>query len=174
LLKEARTVIDAAKAELTRAEEAGPAYLLLLEATLLYRTGQAPAAWSLSEQLLASAPAAEPEVSAKAYFLRGLLATERADTARLREVIASLEHASRPELRADHAELRGYLALAERDWEAAVQAFDTAAELRRVSLDYPSMARALTKAGEAAERNGRQQVAAVFYLRAGRSALQLG
>jgi tetratricopeptide (TPR) repeat protein len=173
LLKEAHAVVDAAKAELTRAGQTVPAYLLLLEATLLYRTGQATAAWSLSEQLLASTPAAEPEVIAKTYFLRGLLASERADTARLREAIASLEHTSRPELQADHAELRGYLALAERDWEAAVQAFDIAAELRRVSLDYPSMARVLAKAGEASERGGRQQVAAVFYLRAGRSALQL-
>jgi tetratricopeptide (TPR) repeat protein len=173
LLQEAYTVVDAAKAELTRAGQTVPAYLLLLEVTLLYRTGQATAAWSLSEQLLASVPAAEPEVIAKTYFLRGLLATERTDTAHLREAIASLEHTSRPELRADHAELRGYLALAERDWEAAVQAFDIAAELRRVSLDYPSMARALAKAGEASERGGRQQVAAVFYLRAGRSALQL-
>jgi hypothetical protein len=58
--------------------------------------------------------------------------------------------------------------------EVAVQAFDTAAELRRVSLDYLSMARALAKAGEAAERNGLQQVAAVYYLPAGRSAFQLG
>jgi tetratricopeptide (TPR) repeat protein len=174
LLEEARAVVDAAKAELTWTGQAVPAYLLLLEATLLYRTGQTPAAWSLSEQILAGAPAAAPEVIAKAYFLRGLLATERADSAHLREAIAALEHASNPELRADYAELRGYLALAERNWEVAVQAFDTAAELRRVSLDYASMARALAKAGEAAERNGRQQMAAIFYLRAGRSALQLG
>jgi tetratricopeptide (TPR) repeat protein len=133
-----------------------------------------PVAWSLSEQILASAPAAEPAVIAKAHFLRSLIATERADTARLREAMTVLEHASSPEPRADHAELRGYLALAERKWAVAVQAFDTAAELRRMSLDYSSMARALAKAGEAAERNGSQQVAAVYYLHAGRSALQLG
>lgn len=174
LLEEARAVVDAAKAELAWAGQAVPAYLLLLEATLLYRTGQMSAAWSLSEHILASAPTAMPEVIAKTYFLRGLVATERADTAHLRESMAALEHASSPELRADHAELCGYLALAEHDWEAAVQAFDTAAELRRESLDYASMARALAKAGEAAERNGHQQAAAVFYLRAGRSALQLG
>jgi hypothetical protein len=35
------------------------------------------------------------------------------------------------------------------------------------------MARVLAKAGVAAERSGRPQVAAVFYLRAGRSAFQL-
>jgi Tetratricopeptide repeat len=173
-LEEARAAVDAAKVELAWGRQAVPAYLLLLEATLLYRTRETSAAWSLSEQILASAPTAEPEVIAKAHFLRGLMAAERADTARLREAMAALEPASSPELRADHAELRGYLALAERDWEGAVQAFDAAAELRRMSLDYARMARALAKAGEAAERNGRQQVGAVFYLRAGRSAFQLG
>jgi tetratricopeptide (TPR) repeat protein len=174
LLEEARAAVDAAKVELTWGEHAVPAYLLLLEATLRYRTRETPAAWSLSEQILASAPEAEPEVIARAHFLRGLMATERADTARLREAMAALEHASNPELRADHAELRGHLALAGRDLEVAMQAFDSAAELRRMSLDYSSMARALAKAGEAAERNGRQQVAAVYYLRAGRSVFQLG
>jgi tetratricopeptide (TPR) repeat protein len=174
LLEEARAAVDAAKVELTWGGQAVPAYLLLLEATLLYRKRETPAAWSLSEKILASAPAAEPEVIAKAHFLRGLMATERADTVRLREAMAALEHASSPELRADHAELRGHLALTERDWEVAVQAFATAAELRRMFVDSSSMARALAKAGEAAERNGRPQVAAVYYLRAGRSAFQLG
>jgi uncharacterized protein HemY len=78
------------------------------------------------------------------------------------------------ELRADHAELRGYLAIAEHNWPAAVQAFNTAASLRRESLDYVSMGRALALAGAAAERSGQQRLAAVFYLRAGRSAAQLG
>jgi tetratricopeptide (TPR) repeat protein len=173
-LEEARSTVDAAKVELVRGGQVVPAYLSLLEATLLYRTGEMSAAWSLSEHILASAPAAEPEVIAKAHFLRGLMAAERADTARLREAMAALEPASSPELRADHAELRGSLALAERDLAVAVQAFDTAAELRRMSFDYASMARALAKAGDAAERNGHPQVAAVYYLRAGRSALQLG
>jgi tetratricopeptide (TPR) repeat protein len=174
LLEEARAAVDAAKVELAWGGQAVPAYLLLLEATLLYRTRETSAAWSLSGEILASAPTAEPEVIAKVHFLRGLMAAEHADTARLRESMVALEPASSPELRADHAELRGHLALTERDWEGAVQAFDTAAELRRMSLDYASMARALAKAGEAAEQNGRQQVAAVYYLRAGRSAFQLG
>lgn len=78
------------------------------------------------------------------------------------------------ELRADHAELRGYLAMAEHNWPAAAQAFDAAASLRRESLDYISMGRALALAGDASERSGHQRLAAVFYLRAGRSASQLG
>jgi tetratricopeptide (TPR) repeat protein len=173
-LEEAQAAVGAAKAEFAWGGQAVPAYLLLLEATLLYRTKETTAAWRVSEQILAQAPATELEAIAKTHFLRGLVATEHADTPRLREAIAALKHAGSPELQADHAELRGHLALAERNWEVAVLAFDTAAELRRMSLDYSSMARALAKAGEAAEQNGHQQVAAVYYLRAGRSAFQLG
>ena len=54
-LEEARAVVDDAKAELSRAEQEVPAHLLLLEATVLYRTGQTAAAWDISEQLLAGA-----------------------------------------------------------------------------------------------------------------------
>jgi tetratricopeptide (TPR) repeat protein len=173
-LEEARAVVDDAKAELSWAEQAVPARLMLLEATVLYRTGQMAAAWDISEQLLAGTVEAEAGVMAKAQFLRGLMAAERGDEERLREAIAVLEKANDPALRADHAELRGYLAMAESHWEAAVQAFDATAELRRESLDYISMMRALARAGEASERHGRQRAAAVYYLRAGRSASQLG
>ena len=173
-LEEAGTVVDDARAELSRAAQAVPAHLLLLEATVLYRTGQTAAAWDMNEQLLARAAETESDIIARAQFLRGLLAAERRDTARLREAVTALETADHVELRADHAELRGYLAMAEHNWPAAVQAFDTAAALRRESLDYISMGRALALAGDAAERSGQQRTAAVFYLRAGRSAAQLG
>jgi tetratricopeptide (TPR) repeat protein len=173
-LEEARAVVDDAKAELARAEQAVPAHLLLLEATTMYRTGQMAAAWDISEQLLAGATEAESGVIAKTQFLRGLLAAERGDEEHLRESIAAIEKANDPALRADHAELRGYLAMAERHWEEAVQAFDTTAALRRESLDYVSMTRALARAGDASERRGHQRAAAVYYLRAGRSASQLG
>jgi tetratricopeptide (TPR) repeat protein len=174
LLEEARAVVDNATAELSRAQQVVPAHLLLLEATVLYRTGQMAAAWDISEQLLAGAAGAESGVMAKVQFLRGLMAAERGDEGRLRESIAAIEKANDPALRADHAELRGYLARAERHWEAAVQAFDATAELRREVLDYISMTRALARAGEASEQSGRQRAAAVYYLRAGRSAAQLG
>ena len=173
-LEEARAAVDDAKAELARAEQGVPAHLLLLEATVLYRTGQMAAAWDINEQLLAGAAEAESGGMTNAQFLRGLLAAERGDEERLRESIVAIEKANDPALRADHAELRGYLAMAERHWDEAVQAFDTTAELRRDSLDYISMIRALAKAGDASERRGRQRAAAVYYLRAGRSAAQLG
>jgi tetratricopeptide (TPR) repeat protein len=173
-LEEAGAVVDDARAELSRAAQVVPAHLLLLAATILYRTGQTAAAWDVSEELLARAAEMEPEVIARAQFLRGLLAVERRDTARLREAVTAIETADHLELRTDHVELRGYLALAEHNWPAAVQAFDAAAALRRESLDYVSMGRALALAGDASERSGQQRVAAVFYLRAGRSAAQLG
>jgi hypothetical protein len=161
-------------AELSQAAQAVPAHLLLLEVTVLYRTGRTAAAWDMNEQLLARAAETEPAIIARGQFLRGLLAAERGDTARLREAMTALATAEHVELRADHAELRGYLALAEHNWPAAVLAFDTAAALRRESLDYISMGRALALAGDAAQRSGQQRLAAVFYLRAGRSAAQLG
>jgi tetratricopeptide (TPR) repeat protein len=174
-LEEARTVVDDAKAELSRADQAVPAHLLLLEATILYRAGQTAVAWDISERLLAgAAETTESRVMARTQFLRGLMAAERGDQERLQASLAALEQANHPELRADHAELRGHLAMAERHWEMAVQAFDAAAALRRESLDYASMMRALAGAGEASERSGSLRAAAVFYLRAGRSAAQLG
>jgi tetratricopeptide (TPR) repeat protein len=172
--EEARAVVDDAKAELSRAEQVLPAHLLLLEATILYRTGQPAAAWDISEQLLARAAEADSGVMARTQFLRGLMAAEVGDGRRLRESIAALETANDPALRADHTELRGYLAMTEGHWEAAVQAFDATAALRRESFDYVSMTRALARAGDASERAGQQQAAAVYYLRAGRSASQLG
>lgn len=175
-LSEAHTVVDDARAELARAHQAVPVFLALLEATLLYRSGQTSSAWRLSDQILTRAPV-DSAVIARTQFLRGLMAAERADTARLREAVAAMgvvEDTSRIELRADRDELRGYLALAERQWGIAVQAFDAAAEHRRASLDYAGMVRALAKAGEAAERSGRQQAAGVFYWRAGRSAALQG
>ena len=114
-------MVDDAKAELSRAEQEVPAHLLLLEATVLYRTGQTAAAWDISEQLLAGAAEAGSGVMAKAQFLRGLMAAERGDEGRLRESIAAIEKANDPALRVDHAELRGYLAMAERHEEAAVR-----------------------------------------------------
>jgi tetratricopeptide (TPR) repeat protein len=174
LLEEAQAVVDAAKVELTWGGKRFRRICCCWKQPSYTALGRCQLPGASASKSSPALPAAEPAVIAKAHFLRSLMATERADTARLREAMTALEHASSPELRADHAELRGYLALAERNWAVAVQAFDTAAELRRMSLDYSSMARALAKAGEAAERNGRQQVAAVYYLHAGRSALQLG
>jgi tetratricopeptide (TPR) repeat protein len=173
-VEEAQAVVNDAKAELSRAGQAAPAHLLLLEATILYRVGQTAAAWDISEQILAGTAEVASGVMAKTQFLRGLMAAERGDKARLQEAVAAIEQANHPDLRADHAELRGYLAMTEGHWEAAVQGFDAAAELRREFLDYASMIRALAMAGEASERGERQRAAAVFYLRAGRSASQLG
>jgi tetratricopeptide (TPR) repeat protein len=175
-LSEAHTVVDAAKAEFARANQAVPVSLSLLEATLLYRSGQTAAAWRLSDQILTRAPA-DAAVIARAQFLRGLMAAARTDTARLREAVAAMDAVattSRLELRADRDELRGYLALAEGQWGIAVQAFDAAAGHRRTSLDYAGMVRALAKAGDAAARRRDPRTAGVFYLRAGRSAALQG
>ena len=93
---------------------------------------------------------------------------------RLHTAIAALGQPDHPQLRADHQELVGLLALAEHNWDAAIEAFDGAAKLRREALDYRAMVRVLALAGKASEEAGREKEASIRYLRAGRSAVLQG
>ena len=76
--------------------------------------------------------------------------------------------------RADLAELSGRLARAEGHGEAAIEAFDQTASLRREDHDYGEMSQALALAADACEQAGKPARAATRYLRAGRSAAQQG
>ena len=62
----------------------------------------------------------------------------------------------------------------ERRWNEAVLAYDEAADLRRLMLDYRGMVKVLARAGEANERAGRLVPASRRYLRAGQSAALQG
>ena len=148
-------------------------WLQLLEATLLFYTGQVTDAWDISEQLLANVGGTEPGVLARLHFLRGLIAAERGDQQQLRTSLAALETADSGALDVDRAELRGRLEIAERNWGAAVEAFVTAAALQQEALDYPNMVRALAMAGEASIQMGNLREASLFFFRAGRSAARL-
>ncbi|WP_143302297.1 hypothetical protein [Candidatus Entotheonella palauensis] len=172
-MEEARAAVDGAKAELARSSQAIPADLQLLDATLLFHAGQVSAAWELSEHALAKAAEVEPDVLARLHFLRGLIAAEQGDQAQLRTSLAALEAADSGALEVDQAELRGRLEMAERNWGAAVAAFVKAAALQQEALDYPNMARALAMAGEASVQMGELREAAIFFFRAGRSAVRL-
>jgi hypothetical protein len=77
-------------------------------------------------------------------------------------------------LLADREELVGHLAMAEQKWGAAIEAFDLSAKLRREALDYRGMVNVLALAGSASEKAERTGEAAIFYLRAGRSAALQG
>lgn len=170
---EADRLLQRAKAELGRAGQAEPLELRLLEATILYRQQRYKQAWSLAEGIVSTAP--DSEAARRAQFLRGLIAADQGDQVRLRAAITDLGDpgaATDARLKADGLELAGHLALLEQRYDASVADFEQAARRRSAGSDYRGTVRALAKAGQASEAAGRVLQAAVYYLRAGRSALQ--
>jgi uncharacterized protein HemY len=143
---------------------------LLLEATILHRRGDLDQAWQITDQILSRQIEASSAVGSKTHFLRGLMASERGDMTQLRAEITALGQPEQSRLRADRQELVGRLAMAEQNWDTAIEAFDSASNLRRETLDYRGMVRVVVLAGEASQKAGRTREAAIYYLRAGRSA----
>ena len=172
--REAFELIIQTREELTRAGRPTPTDILLLEATILYRQGRSQDAWQFTEDILKRIDATPSAVQNKTHFLRGLIANERGDPVTLSVEITALTGSNSPIIRADREELIGHLALTERRWDEAALAFDEAAALRRQSLDYRGMVKALAKAGEACERDGRPLAASKRFLRAGQSATLQG
>jgi tetratricopeptide (TPR) repeat protein len=172
---EADRLVQRAKAELGRAGQAEPVELRLLEATILYRQRRYKAAWSLAESIVSAAP--DSEAARRAQFLRGLIAADQGDQARLRAAITDLGDpgdTTDTRLKADGLELTGHLALLEQRYDASVADFEQAARLRSAGSDYRGTVRALARAAQASEAAGLASQAAVYYLRAGRSAQQQG
>lgn len=158
------------RAELARRRLPVSAELVLVEATALYRLGDAGGAQELARDL-ASDPG---PAGARAQFLLGLLAADRRDAAALESARTALGGAAGAEWQADRAELSARAAGLRGDHPAARRDFVAASDLRRDALDYPGMARALAGAADAAARSGDARGAADLYLRAGRSALLAG
>jgi tetratricopeptide (TPR) repeat protein len=147
---------------------------LLLEATILHSSGNSAEAWKITDKIL-SIPAQDASViTSKTHFLRGLIASQQGDIDQLRTAIAALGQPEHPRLRADRQELVGHLAVAEHNRDAAIEAFDGAAKLRREALDYRAMVKVLALAGQVSEKAGRAKEASIRYLRAGRSAVLQG
>ena len=167
--EEALEVVRRAKTEMALADNDKSGDFLLLEATLLHRRGNPDTAWQISDQILADPTQTSSVIQSKTHFLRGLIASERGNTDRLRASIAALGQPDQVRLRANRQELIGRLAMAEQDWQAAIDAFDRTTGLRREALDYRAMVRALVLAGQASEKAGHTREAAIRYLRAGRS-----
>lgn len=163
-------VITQAKAELQRAGQRPGMDLLLVEATLLYRNERFDDAWIVTNSLLSLSPPMSKDVAQSTWFLRGLIAQQRADGEGLASSIQQLAGARQPLVRADYQELVGYQQMATRDYTAALVNFDQAADLRGTTGDYRGMVRTLAMAGEAAAAAGSKGRAADFFLRAGRSA----
>jgi len=171
---EALGVVQDAKSEMARAGGGRSLDLLLLEATILHRRGDLDEAWQITDQILSATTPASSVIKSKTHFLRGLIAEERGDLDQLRAAIAALGQPEHPRLRADRQELLGHLAMVEENWDAAIEAFDTAAKLRREALDYREMVKVLALAGQASEKTGRLKEASIRYFRAGRSAVLQG
>ncbi len=172
---EADTLLRRTKAELARAGQAEPVELRLLEATVLYRQRRYEEAWSVCESIISTDP--DSQAAQRAQFLRGLIAADQGNQARLRTAIADLSIPGDTvdgRLQADRLELSGHLALLEERYEDSVSDFVQAARLRSEGTDYRGTVRALSKAGEASEAAGLVGQASVHYLRAGRSAQQQG
>ncbi len=166
--------VHLAQNELVRSGQRVTTDILLLEAVILLRTDQPDEAWQISDRIL-TAPEGNPAmVASKTHFLRGLIAEQRGDIDQLDREIEALDESDTSGTRADRLELRGRRAKAAGDWEAATDAFDQTARLRREERDYAEMTHALALAADACQRAGKPSAAATRYLRAGRSAVHQG
>jgi tetratricopeptide (TPR) repeat protein len=168
--QEALDMVRRAKTEMALTDHGKSLDFLLLEATLLHRRGDLDQAWQITDQILSSQIEAASAIGSKTHFLRGLMASEQGDIAQLRAEIAALGQPEQSRLRADRQELVGRLAMAEQNWDTAIEALDLSATLRREAHEYRGMVRVVVLAGEASQKAGRTREAAIYYLRAGRSA----
>ena len=171
---EALERVNQSKTELARSNRSIPADILLIEATIVYRLGQLDDAWQVTDMILLDTSRLSEAIESKTHFLRGLIAAEWDDIHQLRNEIASLGEPSTVGLRADREELVGRLAMAEGNWNEAIEAFDSTAEFRRDDFDYSEMVNALALAAWACERAEKLSAASKRYLRAGRSAARQG
>jgi tetratricopeptide (TPR) repeat protein len=171
---EALTVVQRANSEMALAGRDDSPDFLLLEATIRYHSGDLDEAWKITEQILSAPMQASSVIKSKTHYLRGLIASQQGDKDQLCAAIAALGQPQQPQLRADRQELVGHLAMADQNGDAAINAFDAAAKLRRETLDYRQMVNALALAGEAGEKAGHAKEASLRYLRAGRSAMLQG
>ena len=172
--QEALGVVRNAHTEMALAGRDFSVDFLLLEATILHSSGNSAEAWKITDKILSIPTQDASVITSKTHFLRGLIASQQGDIDQLRAAIAALGQPEHPLLRADRQELVGHLAMAEHNRDAAVAAFDGAAELRREALDYRAMVSVLALAGKASEKAGRPKEASIRYLRAGRSAVLQG
>ena len=168
---EALQLISQAEAELTLSNQSRLPDLLLLKALLYYKSARQDDAWETTHQILSMTNQAFPDIRSRTHFLRGLIASERGDIQQLRDEMTALGNPSNPILRGDLIELQGHLAMSKQNWVAAVNSFDEAVSLRRETLDYPAMAKALALAAGACKKAGKTKAASQRFLRAGRSAV---
>jgi hypothetical protein len=156
-----------ARAELLRRGGTPFPALDLAEATALYRTGAKAQADALAAAIQDNA---EQGTAFSASFLRGLIADDANNSDGLAAALGRLNAPGGQAQQADRAELAARVARRDGDMAQARSGALQAADLRRLSLDYRGMARALALAADAARLAGDRPAAADLFLRAGRSA----
>lgn len=169
----ALSVARQVRAGLARRGRGASAGLLLAEATALFRLGRMTEAEALA-RVVAGRGAEHPAAALRAHFLLGLLAAGRGELAGVLAARAAIGAPRDPAFRADAVELEGAAALLRGDAARARLHAATAADLRRDSLDYRGLSRALALQGAALERLGDPVAAADAWLRAGQGAAMRG
>lgn len=169
--RQALASVRMTRAELARRGAASFPALDLAEATACYRLGEKMRSDQLAAQVETSA---EPVTAARASFLRGLIADELNNAAGIDAAIARLAHPATPDQQADTDELMARRSLRQGAFDAALRQAEHAADLRRDTLDYRGLARALSVAADAEVHAGNMQAAADLYMRAGQSAAAMG
>ena len=159
--------------ELELRRVAPPADLLLVQAAIDYRLGALDKALAFAQEVLDRTPL-DPAAAERAWYIRGVVLADQSDAQGLAQAIAALRASTQPDQEADRLELTGRAAVLAGAEDAAVTAFEQAADQRRLALDYRGMARCLALAGDASLRTGRTAAAAGLFLRAGRSAFLQG
>jgi hypothetical protein len=138
-----------------------PPELDLAEAAALLRLGRAAEAAMVTAR---AETAPDPGIAARAAFLRGLAADRLGDIIGLAAALTRLGDPKKPTptRQADRLELQARLSLAEGQPAAALRTAEEAAAIRRMSLDYRAMRRALGVAAAAASRAGQPAEAAAL------------
>lgn len=140
--------------------------LALAEASAHFRTGSIEKADRMAAELEQDGAS---EVADGASYLRGVIADQRNDVAGLKAALDRITDQATPVRRADRSELQARLDLRQNNLGGARLSALEAAKIRQDILDYRGMARALSIAALAAERDQDFEGAADLYLRAGRS-----
>ena len=173
LLRDGRSEAAAKRAretaiELTRRGQAPFPALTLAEAVALYSTKDAAAGPTAARAR--DSAGGNPQVTARANYLLGMIAADQRDAAALGQILVALGQPIDPGLRADRLELTGRSQLLAGAPTQALSSFQETVTLRRETKDLPGVARALAFAGQAATDSGNGAEAADLYLRAGRAA----
>ena len=167
---EALRTVRQTRAELERRRRPVLPELMLVEAAAAWRMGAADRAFAAAQDVLSASPLS-PDTAARAWFIQGLVFSQRGDAVGVGRALSALRASTQPDLEADRLELQGHAARLAGSHAPAARAFEDAVDQRRIALDYRGMARALAHAGDASLSAGRTVDAAALLMRAGRSAL---